>query len=435
VRIVTQTLGCRLNRAETDAIEAMLRGAGHELTDDLAAADVFVLNSCTITHQADADARQIIRRVRRDFPDVRVAVTGCWAHAAANEVAALGADMVLGNGDKAELAERLGASSGPRSAALVSVSSLVRSRTFVPLRAALPRSRARALLKVQDGCNYRCAFCIVPQVRGVSRSLPVAEVVAQLHALQRAGAPEIVLTGIHLGAYGRDLRPRVALADLVAALVPHLARARLRLSSLDPHEVTDDLIALMAEHEGAICRHLHLPVQSGDGGVLRRMRRGHTVAEFVDLVARATNRVRGIALGTDVIVGFPGEDEAAFRRTHELFAGLPLAYHHVFSYSARRGTAAASMGDQVPRAIRNERNKVLRTLSHAQKRAFERSFVGAELDAVIESSRQELPCKAVTDNYIRLPVTGVGVEAVRSRTKVRIAADARSAVAVVGRGA
>ncbi len=405
MRVALATHGCRLNQSETDAMEAALVAAGHDIALGPEDAEVFVLNSCTITHQADADARAQIRRAKRRNPAVQVLVTGCYANADPEAVAAMPeVDGVLGNGEKDALTEALGRLAPPSKAgsAFVHVGALKRRTSFTALQAATPRTRTRSLLKVQDGCNYRCSFCIVPQVRGASRSLAVADVVTQARSLVEAGAPEIVLTGIHLGTYGRDFRPRVRLADLVAAILPELGDARLRLSSLDPHEVDDDLIALMAENAPGLCRYLHLPVQSGDPQVLRAMRRGHTAEDFAELTAKLAARVPGVGIGTDVIVGFPGESDAAFENTYALLRDAPVAYHHVFTYSIRKGTAAATMPDQVSPQTKAARNEALRSLSRAQTEAFAASFEGQTLDAVIERGKQT-PV-ALFDNYVRVPL-------------------------------
>lgn len=399
-------------------MEAALVAAGHDIADGPEDAEVYVLNSCTITHQADADARAQIRRAKRRNPSVRVLVTGCYANAEPEVVAAMPeVDAVLGNGEKDALRTVLEGlrptQADQESAPLVQVTTLKRRTTLTQLTAAPPRRRTRSLLKVQDGCNYRCSFCIVPQVRGGSRSLTIDDVVAQARGLVEAGAPEIVLTGIHLGTYGRDLRPRVRLADLVAAVLPVLGPAeggaRLRLSSLDPHEVDDDLIALMAEHAPQLCRYLHLPVQSGDPDVLRAMRRGHTAEDFAALTAKLAERVPGIGIGTDVIVGFPGETDAAFENTYALLRDAPVAYHHVFTYSVRKGTAAATMPDQVPPPVKAERNKALRELSGVQTDAFAMRFEGQRLDAVIERGRHAYPM-ALADNYVRVPLVEGALE-------------------------
>lgn len=410
--------------------EALLQ-AGHTWAASVQEAEVYVLNSCTITHQADADARRAVRRVRRENPGVKVVLTGCLANADPVAAAALpGVDAVLGNADKAELAgllSRLGA--GTPGPALVSVSALTRRMPFMALTPAVMGRRARALLKVQDGCDYRCAFCIVPAVRGGSRSLPVSEVVAQARRLVGSGVPELVLTGVHLGTYGRDLRPRVRLAELVAALVPHLGDARLRLSSVDPHEVDDDLLGLMSAHPRQICRHLHLPVQAGDDVVLRRMRRGHTAETFAALVQRAVERVPGVAIGSDVIVGHPGEDAAAFERGAALLRSLPLAYLHVFPYSPRRGTAAAQMPDPASPQERARRSAELRALSSAWVAARHRAAAGRSADVVAHlRPRGDGVHEGLTDDDLKVELPPVLATAwAGRRMTVRLADDGRRA--------
>lgn len=436
MRVALATHGCRLNQSETDAMEAALVAAGHDIADGPEDAEVFVLNSCTITHQADADARAWVRRAKRRNPSVRVLVTGCYANAEPDTLAAMDeVDAVIGNGEKDALAEALGqlTPSAPRDGAFVQVTALKRRKTFTALTAATPRRRTRSLLKVQDGCNYRCAFCIVPQVRGGSRSLTIEDVVGQARSLVEAGAPEIVLTGIHLGTYGRDLRPRVRLAALVEAILPVLgpkdSGTRLRLSSLDPHEVDDHLIDLMAEHAPQLCRYFHLPVQSGDPDVLRAMRRGHTAEDFAALTEKLAAKIPGVGIGTDVIVGFPGETDAAFENTYALLRDAPVAYHHVFTYSIRKGTAAATMPDQVPPEVKAERNRRLRELSHAQTEAFAARFEGDPLDVVVERGRRE-HAMALADNYVRVPLVRGDLEVgQRGRVTIERHGDTRVGVA------
>lgn len=432
MRVAIDTHGCRLNRFESDAMAEALLRAGHTWAASVREAEVYVLNSCTITHQADADARRAVRRVRRENPGVKVVLTGCLATADPAAAAALpGVDAVLGNADKTELAGLLSRLRvGTPEPTLVSVSALTRRMPFTALPPAVMGRRARALLKVQDGCDYRCAFCIVPSVRGGSRSLPVDEVVAQARRLVGSGAPELVLTGVHLGTYGRDLRPRVRLAELVAALVPQLGDARLRLSSVDPHEVDDELLGLMATHPRAICRHLHLPVQAGDDAVLRRMRRGHTAETFAALVRRAVAVVPGVAIGSDVIVGHPGEDEAAFERGAALLRSLPLAYLHVFPYSPRRGTAAARMPDAAPPRERARRSAELRALSAAWVAARHRAAAGRWADVVVHlQPRGDGVHEGLTDDDLRVELPPErGAAWAGRRVTVRLADDGRRAL-------
>ncbi|HET6583727.1 MAG TPA: MiaB/RimO family radical SAM methylthiotransferase [Nannocystaceae bacterium] len=376
--------GCRVNLSESDGMAAALRAAGWAICD-VEAAEVVVVNGCAITEAAEADGRAAVRRAVRANPRARVVVTGCWAEASRSAALALpGVAVVVGNADKPDIVEHAARAleRDPAARPDVAITRLVRG---APLRELPYRldARARVLLKVQDGCDYRCSFCIVPSVRGPSRSLPLATIVARLDALVGAGVGEIVLTGIHLGTWGRDLQPRAALVDLVAALVPRLGPARLRLSSIDPHEVGDELLALLREHPRALCRHLHLPVQSCDDGVLRKMRRAHDAASFVELVARARAGIPEIAISSDVIVGHPGEDDEAFARTHATLAGLPLAYLHVFPWSPRRGTIAPTLPGRVASATIRARGEALRALSRAQAAAFRAALSDREHDVVV----------------------------------------------------
>lgn len=407
MRVAFATLGCRLNQFESDALERMAQEAGHEVVDAAAAPEVVVVNTCTITHEADADARQLVRRAARS--GARVVVTGCWATAAPDEAAALpGVALVVGNREK----ERLFALLGEPAAERVHVApvDLLRRVRVARLRPAPDPQRSRAYLKIQDGCDYRCSFCIVPRVRGRSSSVPVEEVRRQLGELVAAGVPEVVLTGVHLGIYGRDLRPRATLAGLIAELLPRLGDARLRLGSVDPHEVDDALIGLLAG-DRRLCRYLHLPVQSGDDEVLRRMRRGHTAADLRELVPRLAREVPGIGLGTDVIVGFPGESDEAFAATHALLAALPLASLHVFSYSPRAGTDAAGLSGQVPAETRQRRCAALRALSAAKSRAFAAGQVGQTLPAVVHRVRHRRTGRLVARADNGLTVLAEGPDA------------------------
>jgi threonylcarbamoyladenosine tRNA methylthiotransferase MtaB len=387
MRAAVLGFGCRLNASETEAMAEALSRAGTQI-GDVADADVVIVNGCTITHEADRDAAAAVRRVARSNPSARIVVTGCYAESAAAQAAALpGVVAVIGNAAKpdivAHVARAVGSKGSVDAAPDVEIGRL---RRGVPLRVLPPvaHARARALLKVQDGCDYRCSFCIVPSVRGPSRSLTTDEIVLRTRGLVEAGVAEVVLTGVHLGTWGRDHgHGRGALAGLVAALLPVLGGARLRLSSVDPHEVDGALLDLLAGAPDRLCRHLHLPVQSCDDGVLSRMRRGHRADDFTTLVREATSRIPGLAISTDVIVGFPGEDDAAFNRTRDVLASLPLAYLHVFPYSVRRGTAAAQMSDAVPPAVIRARAAALRAVSEAHAARFRQAQVGRVLDVVV----------------------------------------------------
>lgn len=406
MRVAITTHGCRLNQSEGDSMARSAREAGHEIVDLDDAPDVVVVNTCTITHSADADARQAIRRVAGRWPSAKIVATGCYANGDPEALRALpGVAVVVGNREKESWLDHLGrADDGEVD---VVVGDLSRRVRLARLRPAIDPRRSRAFLKIQDGCNYRCAFCIVPKVRGRSTSVGSSVLVEQLRELVEAGAPEVVLTGVHLGTYGWDLQPRIDLRELVRRLLSSSPSARLRLGSIDPHELDDRLIELLAASP-RICRHLHLPVQSGDDRVLRRMRRAHRVAHLERQVPRAAAAIPGVAIGTDIIVGFPGEDEAAFTNTYDLLEALPIDYAHVFSYSARAGTEAASMPDPVPPELMAERSRRLRKLSAEKWRSFTRRGIGERASAVVYRRRDRRTGQliALTDNYIKVQAEG-----------------------------
>jgi len=404
MRIGFATVGCRLNQFETDALRGKAQAADHQVVSFEADADVYVINTCTITAEADADSRQLARRAIRRNPSALVVVTGCYAQAAPEAVAAIpGVDLVIGNREKAGLLaeiEEARKNGAPHvRVGEIGAASRMDGDEYGP---GIDPDRTRAFLKVQDGCNYACSFCIVPAVRGPNRSQPPARVLDAIRRLRAAGFPEVVLTGIHLGTYGRDLSLRTALGALCQTIAALPEAPRVRLSSLDPHEVTPDLIRLLAD-SSRFCRHLHLPLQSGDEDVLRRMRRGHTAAEFRSLVERLVAAVPGIAVTGDVIVGFPGEDEDAFRTTYEFLEGLPLAGLHVFSYSRRPGTDAAEYPDQVSKGVKTQRSHALRVLAAKKAQAFRQQAVGGVLEVVV-LRRDGAPglLEGLSDNYLRV---------------------------------
>ncbi len=413
--------GCRVNQSESEGMAAALRAAGWAIRE-VAQADVVVVNGCAITAAAEADGRAAVRSIARQNPAARVVVTGCWAESARADVLGLpGVARVVGNAGKPDIvahAQAVLRERGPD----VAIARLRRTDALRELPIDVD-ARARVLLKVQDGCDYRCSFCIVPSVRGPSRSLAPARVLAGVDALVGAGVREIVVTGIHLGTWGRDLRPRARLVDLVADALPRLGRARLRLSSIDPHEVDDALLRLLAAHPDRLCRHLHLPVQSCDDGVLRSMRRAHSVDEFVDLVARARALVPELAISSDVIVGHPGEDDEAFARTHDVLAALPLAYLHVFPFSPRRGTLAPSLPGQVAPATIAARSRTLRALSRAKAAAFRSTLVDRDHDVVVHRRADAAGVWwGRTDHDVRVRVEGGAIHA-GARVRVRLASD------------
>lgn len=393
VRVAFATLGCRLNQYDTEGMKSALPAAPPCLVVPWEAeADVYVLNSCTVTGKADQKCRQMARAVKRRAPRARVVVVGCYAQTQPDQVGGIaGVDAVIGNTVKDDpavwLPAVLAAAGG---APLVRAGPFVRRPPFRAPRIAQFAGHARAFVKVQDGCDLRCAYCVIWRARGPARSRPAAEVVAQAAALRAAGFHELVLAGVNLGSYGRDLGggdgDGNGLAGLVAALLAAEPGLRVRLSSLHPNEVTPDLLGLLARAP-RLRPHLHLSLQSGADTVLRRMRRPYR-AEAARVVARAALEARpGCALGADVIVGFPGETDAEFAQTRDLLAGLPLAYLHVFRFSPRPGTPAAAMPAQIAPSIVTERAEELRRLSRRLRRAFEASLPGTRREATVESGQ------------------------------------------------
>jgi threonylcarbamoyladenosine tRNA methylthiotransferase MtaB len=401
VRVAFATLGCRQNQFETDLMADAFRADGYETVRFSAEADVYVINTCTVTARADGDSRRLIRQAVRRNPLAFVVATGCYAQANPQALLGIeGVDLVLGNAEKGEVLRYLRdfAWGSPPRAAVGDIQAL---RTFQAAAAPTDPSRTRPFLKVQDGCNFACTFCIIPAVRGPNRSLPPEAAVTEARRLAAAGHPEVVLTGVNLGTYGWDLTPRVWLSDLVRRILAETDLPRLRLSSLHPHEVREDLVGLMAG-SGRICRHLHLALQSGDDGILRAMARSYRARNFRHTVRSAVEAAPGVAIGADVIVGFPGETEEAFQNTVALLAELPVAYLHVFTYSKRVGTRAAGMPDQVPPHVKARRNAVLRALGQGKSLAFRQRAVGQVLPAVVLAERDQPTGRltALTDNYI-----------------------------------
>jgi threonylcarbamoyladenosine tRNA methylthiotransferase MtaB len=412
------TLGCKLNQFDTAAIEGMLRGRGLERAEDPGGADVLVVNTCTVTSRADADARRLVRRLRRASPAARLLVTGCYAERRPADLAALsGVDAVVGNSGRARLPSLLDRWAGPRADA---VDHGCETR---PLPEALHFGRTRAYLKVQEGCDLRCSYCIIPTVRGASRSVPPGEVEGGLRRLVERGFREVVLTGVNTGDWGKDLDPPLVLADLLERLMGVPGLGRLRLNSLEPRTVTDRMVQLMSGAGGRIARHLQVPLQSGSDAILRGMRRNYRTALYADVVERLRQAMPDIGIGADVIVGFPGEDESRFEETRGFIRDVGLSYLHVFSWSAREGTDAFRLAGRVPRTTVRRRVALLRAQAAEQGLAFRRSFTGRTLEAVtLEALNPGGGRRALTGNFIEvslphdapgnrlLPVRITGVE-------------------------
>ncbi|MFZ3062184.1 MAG: tRNA (N(6)-L-threonylcarbamoyladenosine(37)-C(2))-methylthiotransferase MtaB [Actinomycetota bacterium] len=409
------TLGCKVNQAETEEMLASFAKAGFEWVDSSEEADVRVVNTCTVTKEADRKSRQAIRRAvqNRGNGDGRalVVVTGCYAEISPEEVCRIpGVDLVVSQSEKDKLVEKvidlMGVTPevsisqdncGPKGPPL-HCSGRPLGRLF---SSKIPRLRTRAFLKIQDGCNNFCSYCIVPFARGRERSQPYKEIVTEAQELVRGGVKEIVLTGVHLGRYREDEK---GLADLLRDISKIPDVGRIRLSSLEPEEVTSELVSLIRE-SGKVCRHLHLPLQSGDDGVLKAMRRNYTTGDFVSLVSDIKREIPGVAVTTDVMVGFPGETDEQFNRTKELCEKLEFARLHVFKYSPRVGTAAAKFADQVSEEVKHQRSQILIDLGERLAWKFRERFIGRKMDVLVEKKTNG-KLTGLTDNYIRVCFDG-----------------------------
>ena len=436
-----ENFGCRATQADAAAIERQLLDRGYMRSADATRADVVVVNTCTVTAAADAQARDAVRRIHRSSPAARILATGCYAQRAPEDLAVLpGVEWVIGNSHQSEISRllpQLEPQVGPQPP-----EPHAGSENFFPLAqldpgpASLDRGpakiltgdifalvdfqlapilgseggRTRPILKIQDGCNNRCAYCVIPLVRGRSRSLPPAQAIEEIRRLAAAGAREVVLSGINLGSYGRDLAPRVEFGDLVRRIVDETPLEQLRLSSIEPMDVTQDLVGLVAS-SGRIAPHFHMPLQSASDRILAAMHRWYRAALYARRVELIAERLPDAAIGADVIAGFPGETEDDHRRTLDFIAALPFTYLHPFAFSKRPGTAGAGLADEVPRAIIERRSKELRALGAAKAAEFRARQSGKTLRVLTldrngTDSRGTSWTGALSGNYLNVRVAG-----------------------------
>jgi len=450
-----ENFGCRATQADGAALERQFEERGLSRAASSAHASVVVLNTCTVTSAADQDARAAIRRVRRRNPNAKIVVTGCYAQRAPNEIAALpGVDLVVGNSHKHRLAHFALQQAPPIDTSFLPLASLTENRDLrtqnsiyvsdifahTELLAApvfdAANERTRPNLKVQDGCDNRCSFCVIPYVRGASRSLPLERIIDEVNTLVHSGYREVVISGINLGRWGRDLQARnprreFRFVDLIRAILHETSLEKLRLSSVEPMDWSDELISLVASSP-RIAKHAHVPMQSGSDPVLRRMHRKYRPWHYREKIMKIRAAMPTAAIGADVMAGFPGETDVEFEATRRMIEDLPFTYLHVFTYSPRPGTPAAAMPNQVPLQIARERNRILRELAAEKKLAFMRSLIGNEIEAItLKNTRgADLPratvegdpesaaadnfpareepqtTEALTDNYLKICVKG-----------------------------
>jgi threonylcarbamoyladenosine tRNA methylthiotransferase MtaB len=399
--VALATLGCKVNQCESAYLEEKLTQADFLIRPFTGKADLYCINTCAVTSRAAMQSRQLVRRALRQNPDAEVVVMGCYAQIAAEEIAAIpGVTHLLGTTEKLSLVDYLARPEHNQSPC-VHVNNDRTAPAPQPLVFSGFSHRTRAFLKVQDGCDAFCSYCIVPYARGRSRSINLDSVLGQVARFLDRGYQEVVLTGIHLGQWGLDFKPRQKLIDLLRSILEHCPPPRLRLSSLEPGEITTELLDLIAR-EPSLCPHLHIPLQSGDPTVLAHMNRHYHPDFYRDLVLEATQRILDLAVGADVLVGFPGETDACFRNSYRLIESLPIAYLHVFPYSIRPTTPAAAMSAQVSPSVIRQRCALLRELDQAKRLTFLRRFLGEMRQVLVENRRDEassMQC-GFTDNYI-----------------------------------
>ena len=399
------TLGCKLNQFDSAAMEGELARRGFTEDADRDQAGVVIINTCTVTHRADADARKLIRSVRRNNPGCRLLVTGCFAERDADALRRIpGVDRVFGNREKtgiASILDEIGLVGRPaaRSDAGCDASPELADDLHFG-------DRSRAFLKIQEGCDLVCSYCIIPKVRGRSRSVPAEQVESAMAALFRRGFREVVLTGVNTGDYGKDRTDGVLLENLLNRLLERCGDNRIRLNSLEPLTVTDGIIRLMAGSGGRLARHLQIPLQSGSEAVLRRMRRNYRATTWLERLERLRDAMPDIGLGADMIVGFPGETEDEFQESCDLLASSPVNYLHVFSWSARPGTPASDLQDRVHPGIIRDRSAKLRRYADETGFRFRKRFMNRQVDCVALGDGS----RALTGNFIEVALDGEPAE-------------------------
>ncbi len=408
-RVAFESLGCKLNYAETVQIEKEFIERGFEIVDSSSSADVFVINTCTVTQSADSDCRQIVRRVLRSSPEAYVVVTGCYAQGKPEEVARIdGVDLVLGAREKFHLFDYVDGfsktlagqdNSGHDYHGRIFVSPVEEIDEFGYADSAVQGARTRAFLKVQDGCDYNCSYCTIPSVRGASRSPSVDFLVDQTKKIAAAGFKEVVLSGVNVGDFGS--KGSGSLLELLKALEQIDGVDRFRISSIEPNLLTRDIIKFVSDSP-RYCKHFHVPMQNGADEVLRKMRRRYNASHYRETINLIKEYIPDAGIGADVIVGFPGETNEVFEKSMTFIESLPLSYLHVFSYSERQGTASAQLGGSIDPRVKRKRSELLRMISTKKRYEFNRKFLGKVMKVLVEEEVKNGKSYGFTSNYIRV---------------------------------
>lgn len=397
------TLGCKVNQYETEAMAEMFKSSGYEITDFENYADVYVINTCTVTNMSDRKSRQIIRRAKKTNPAAIVAVTGCYAQTSPEDVKKIdGVNIVVGTKDRKNIVELTEAASADN--CIDTVSDIMHTHDFEDLSIKTYQNRTRAYIKIQDGCNQFCSYCIIPYARGPVRSRPEHEVIAEIQKLADDGFSEIILTGIHVASYGKDLES-CDLASLICKADKTDGIKRIRLSSIEPMTLNDDFIERIKPCS-KLCHHFHLSLQSGCDETLKRMNRKYTCAEYENIVNGLRKNFADAAITTDIMVGFPGETEDEFLKTSEFVQRISFADAHIFQYSQRKGTPAAKRPDQVAPEIKEKRSKIIAEITQKSRDEFRNQFIGCELEVLFEQPyhKDNEYFEGKTSNYLTVIV-------------------------------
>jgi threonylcarbamoyladenosine tRNA methylthiotransferase MtaB len=401
-KVALYTLGCKLNFSETSTIGSQFLSHGFQIVDFKDAADVYIFNTCSVTENAERECRQLIRRALRQNSNAFIAVTGCYAQLRPEEISKIhGVDAVLGNVEKFNFFSLI-EDIQKKSLACIYVSPLQQLNEFGAAHSSDADNRTRAFFKIQDGCNYKCSFCTIPMARGKSRSMNPDELIVNFEKLISRGYKEIILTGVNVGDYGKVYTDN--LYSILLKMIQIHGDFRIRISSIEPNLLSDEIINLTASSE-KMCKHFHIPLQSGSDEILKLMKRRYNISDYARLIYKLKNKIPDLGIGVDVIVGFPGETEENFSLTYNFLRKLPISYLHVFTYSERPGTKASTMSGKVDISERRKRNNMLRILSDKKKYAFYNEMIGKELEVLFEEPDENNIVKGFSSNYVRVSHT------------------------------
>lgn len=402
-KVAFYTLGCKVNQYETEAMLELFEKDGYEQVNSEEYADVYVINTCTVTHMSDRKSRQYIRRVKKKNPDAIIAVVGCYSQVSPEEILDIEeVNLVMGTNDRRKIVEEIRKIDASKKVS--TVDDIMKVKAFEEIEISQTNGKTRAFMKIQDGCDRFCTYCIIPYARGRVRSRDIDSIVDEVKKLAKNGYKEVVLTGIHVASYGKDLKDKdIKLLDVIKQINEIEAIERIRLSSVEPILFTDEFVNEVLKME-KVCPHYHLSLQSGCDETLKRMNRRYTTSEYKTIVDRLRDKMPNVAITTDVIVGFPGETNEEFKQTYEFLKDIELSQMHVFKYSPRKGTPAATMENQIDPQMKHFRSEKLLNLSKENFSKFATKFIGSELNVLFEQNIEGNKFEGLTSNYIRVVV-------------------------------